>query len=112
MRRLLKKWRAGWGESPAKASGLGGPISLCLQGSLVRSASAGTSRRGEADERPWEFEVVIARPGYSLDGKWFLAPGVLREAASLFEGAQAFANHAPQKGPTSRISSAGTRMFA
>ncbi|MEE9241491.1 MAG: hypothetical protein V3U53_09935 [bacterium] len=99
MRTLLRKWRSGWSAGPPVPSGMKGPISLRLRGGLVRSAAQGASRDSGGDDRPWDFEVVIARPGYSLDGRWFLTPSVLREAAPLFEGTQAFANHAPPEGP-------------
>jgi hypothetical protein len=67
---------------------------------LIRRA--GQDSRGGAEERGWEFEVVIARPGYLRDGRWFLSREVLSEAAPLFEEAQAFANHAPPEGPDIR----------
>jgi len=103
LRTLLKKWRSEWSAAPpAQSSGMGGPISLRLQGGLVRSAERRASLDTGENDRAWDFEVVVARPGYSRDGKWFLTPGVLREAAPLFEGTQAFANHAPPEGPDTK----------
>ena len=81
LRTLLKKWRSEWSAAPPASSGMDGPISLRLQGGLVRSAARRASRDSGGDDRPWDFEVVVARPGYSRDGKWFLTPGVLREAS-------------------------------
>lgn len=67
---------------------------LRLHGRVIR-ALAEEAPSGEA----WDFDVLIARHGYSEDGAWFLPREVLRAAAPLFEGAQAFANHAGSGGP-------------
>ena len=99
MRTLLRKWRTGWSADLPVSSGMEGPISLRLQGGLIRSVAQEPREESGEDGQSWDFEVVIARPGYSRDGKWFLTPGVLRAAAPLFEGTQAFANHAPPEGP-------------
>lgn len=80
----------------ARAGGEARP--LRLRGRLVRPLSKASGPGGEV----WDFEVLIARPGYSKDGEWFLPREVLRRAAPLFEGAQAFANHAPPGGPDIR----------
>ena len=68
---------------------------LRLHGHLIRAVAKGAKAPDEA----WDFDVLIARPGYSGDGEWFLPRDVLREAAPLFEGAQAFANHTGSGGP-------------
>ncbi len=49
-----------------------------------------------------KFDVLIARPGDSRDGEWFLAREVLAAAAPLFEGVQAFADHAYEGPPNIR----------
>ncbi len=111
MRNLLTRWRAGRsgrvagpaagtepavGHEPAvDINQAGGAIQLRLRGRLLRRAAVATGEDGEG----WEFEVVIARPGHSRDGRWYLSREVLSEAAPLFEEAQAFANHAPVDGP-------------
>ncbi|MEK6711346.1 MAG: hypothetical protein AABZ64_12295, partial [Nitrospinota bacterium] len=59
-----------------------------LRGGVLRAAA------GRGEEGGWDFEVLIARPGPSREGDWFLPREVLAGAAPLFEGAQAFANHA------------------
>ena len=66
-----------------------------LHGHLVRA----TAKEAQPPEGAWDFDVLIARAGYSRDGEWFLPRDVLREAAPLFEGAQAFANHTGSDGP-------------
>ena len=66
-----------------------------LHGHLVRA----TAEEAQPPEGAWDFDVLIARAGYSRDGEWFLPRDVLREAAPLFEGAQAFANHTGSDGP-------------
>lgn len=90
---MRMRWRSG----KKGASGTGDPAqkaqSMRLTGQLLRALGAGEG------ERPWDFEVLIARPGPSRDGTWFLPAAVLRAAAPLFEGAQAFANHAGGGGP-------------
>ncbi|MBT5949108.1 MAG: hypothetical protein HOG94_15680, partial [Nitrospinaceae bacterium] len=102
MKEMLMRWRSGWNGSASLDAISGGvamvesPTQLRLQGALLRKA-AGSPNGG--DEEGWDFEVVIARPGPSRDGGWFLPREVLAEAASLFEEAQAFANHAPPAGP-------------
>ncbi|OGL62024.1 MAG: hypothetical protein A3I72_12080 [Candidatus Tectomicrobia bacterium RIFCSPLOWO2_02_FULL_70_19] len=65
-----------------------------LRGGVLR-ASEGSGGK----ENGWDFEVLIARPGPSREGDWFLPREVLAEAAPLFEGAQAFANHARSGAP-------------
>ena len=59
-------------------------------------------KEAQPPEEAWDFDVLIARAGYSRDGEWFLPGDVLREAAPLFEGAQAFANHTGSGGPDIR----------
>jgi hypothetical protein len=51
-----------------------------LRGGLLRKAAG-------AEGEGWDFEVVIARPGHSRDGRWYLSREVLGEAALLFEEA-------------------------
>ncbi|MBI3127905.1 MAG: hypothetical protein HYZ11_09900 [Candidatus Tectomicrobia bacterium] len=63
-----------------------------LQGGVLRAAK-------EGGQGAWDFEVLIARPGPSREGDWFLPREVLAQAAPLFEGAQAFANHARSGAP-------------
>ncbi|MCY3824873.1 MAG: hypothetical protein OXG62_13520 [Nitrospinae bacterium] len=91
----MKKWMNRiWARAEARED----PHSLRLHGHLVRAVAKGAETPGEA----WDFEVLIAQPGYSGDGEWFLPRDVLREAAPLFEGAQAFANHTGSGGPDIR----------
>ncbi len=71
---------------------------LRLHGHIIRSVAD----KSQPPEEAWDFEVLIARAGYSRDGEWFLPGDVLREAAPLFEGAQAFANHTASSGPDIR----------
>ena len=68
---------------------------LRLHGHLIRAVAKQAQPPGET----WDFDVLIAQAGYSRDGEWFLPREVLREAAPLFEGAQAFANHTGSGGP-------------
>ena len=68
---------------------------LRLHGQLIRAVAKQAQPPGET----WDFDVLIAQAGYSRDGEWFLPREVLREAAPLFEGAQAFANHTRSGGP-------------
>ena len=68
---------------------------LRLHGQLIRAVAKQAQPPGET----WDFDVLIAQAGYSRDGEWFLPREVLREAAPLFEGAQAFANHTGSGGP-------------
>ena len=97
VKKMLMRWRPGWpGSVSGDAATAEGPTQLRLQGSLLRKAAASP---GGGEEEGWDFEVVIARPGPSRDGRWFLSREVLAEAAPLFEEAQAFANHAPPAGP-------------
>jgi hypothetical protein len=57
-----------------------------LRGGLLRKA-AGADGEAGAEGEGWDFEVVIARPGHSRDGRWYLPREVLGEAALLFEEA-------------------------
>ena len=68
---------------------------LRLHGQLIRAVAKQAQPPGET----WDFDVLIAQAGYSRDGEWFLPREVLREAAPLFEGAQAFTNHTGSGGP-------------
>ena len=68
---------------------------LRLHGHFIRAVAKQAQPPGET----WDFDVLIAQAGYSRDGEWFLPREVLREAAPLFEGAQAFANHTGSGGP-------------
>ena len=80
----------------AKGPGQGMPPGekrgLRLSGRVLQAA--GVPSGAAPDNASWDFKVRIATPGYSREGRWFLSREVLREAAPLFEGAQAFANHA------------------
>ncbi len=96
MKTLLQRWRAGREKAPKGGPEAPGPRSLRITGQVLRAAG---EEGGEGADRPWDFEVLIARPGHSRDGSWFLPEEVLRIAAPLFEGAQAFANHAEGGGP-------------
>ncbi len=87
----MKKWR---NRMSARARVRSASRPVRLHGRVIR-AVAEEAPPGEA----WDFDVLIARHGYSEDGEWFLPREVLREAAPLFEGAQAFANHAASGGP-------------
>ncbi len=62
LRTLLRKWRAGWSAAPPASLGMEGPISLRLQGGLVRPVAQELREVSGEDGRPWDFEVVIARP--------------------------------------------------
>ncbi|MDP6277038.1 MAG: hypothetical protein QF701_12795 [Nitrospinota bacterium] len=96
MRNLLTRWRAGRsgravGAAPGHepiggAEPMAGPIQLRLRGGLLRKA-AGADGEAGAEGEGWDFEVVIARPGHSRDGRWYLSREVLGEAALLFEEA-------------------------
>ncbi|MDA1000451.1 MAG: hypothetical protein O2807_08045, partial [bacterium] len=90
------RWRSGKRGASGTGDTAKKPQSMRLTGQLLRALGA---ESGDPKERPWDFEVLIARPGPSRDGSWFLPAAVLRAAAPLFEGAQAFANHAEGKGP-------------
>lgn len=80
----MKGLKAREGASQARA--------IRLRGGVLRAAGKGT-------EGGWDFEVLIAKPGPSREGDWFLPGEVLAGAAPLFEGAQAFANHARSGAP-------------
>ncbi len=84
--------------SRVRAETRGDSHSVRLRGRLARGRADAARRR----EKAWDFDVLIARPGYSKDGEWFVPRETLRRAAPLFEGAQAFANHAAPGGPDIR----------
>ena len=57
---------------------------LRLHGHLIRAVAEEARPPDEA----WDFEVLIARAGYSRDGEWFLPREVLREGRSPVRGAR------------------------
>ena len=79
----------GANKGPGRGMPPGEKRGLRLTGRVLRAA--GVPSGAAPDNTPWDFEVRIATPGYSREGRWFLSREVLREAAPLFEGAQAFA---------------------
>ncbi len=88
----MKKWMNRiWARAEAQKDS----HTLRLHGHLIRAAA----KEAQPPDEAWDFDVLIARAGYSRDGEWFLPRDVLREAAPLFEGAQAFANHTGSSGP-------------
>ena len=90
----------GANKGPGRGMPPGEKRGLRLTGRVLRAA--GVPSGAAPDNTPWDFEVRIATPGYSREGRWFLSREVLREAAPLFEGAQAFANHAEGGAPDIR----------
>ncbi len=90
----------GANKGPGRGMPPGEKRGLRLTGRVLRAA--GVPSGAAPDNTPWDFEVRIATPGYSHEGRWFLSREVLREAAPLFEGAQAFANHAEGGAPDIR----------
>ncbi|MCE2454030.1 MAG: hypothetical protein J4F48_14730, partial [Nitrospinae bacterium] len=91
----MKKWlNRMWARAEAQKDS----HTLRLHGHLIRAVA----KEARSPVEAWDFDVLIARAGYSRDREWFLPREVLREAAPLFEGAQAFANHTGSNGPDIR----------
>lgn len=91
----MKKWM---NRIWARAEAQNDSHPLRLHGHLIRAVA----KEAQPPDEAWDFDVLIAQAGYSRDGEWFLPRDVLREAAPLFEGAQAFANHTASSGPDIR----------